>query len=214
MVGEFTKTLIQQKEKDLKRFILGLVLLLVMMPMMHTPVRGSLEQVATVTTCRLYLNGETISCNGFNIADNNYYRLRDVSASFTGTSSQFDVQWNNVSREIEIDTGIAYTALEGQTVPQYSSQYTYSALPSVSEVLVDGQYESITAYNIDGYNYFKLRDLGNLVDFGVAWDGSTNSIFLDAEVMENTYPADAAGEVAVNILAAFADRWEKTLLAT
>jgi len=35
---------------------------------------------------------------------------------------------------------------------------------------------NLTAYNIEGNNYFKLRDIGNIIDFGVAWNGLANTI--------------------------------------
>ena len=38
---------------------------------------------------------------------------------------------------------------------------------STHKVQVNGESVSPQAYNIDGYNYFKLRDVGKAVDFGV-----------------------------------------------
>ncbi|MNC50589.1 hypothetical protein D3C81_2148070 [compost metagenome] len=34
----------------------------------------------------------------------------------------------------------------------------------------------LVAYNIGGNNYFKLRDLGKAINFGVAWDAANNAI--------------------------------------
>lgn len=39
-------------------------------------------------------------------------------------------------------------------------------------VYVDGQQVSMTAYNIAGNNYVKLRDIGEAVGFNVYWDGA------------------------------------------
>jgi hypothetical protein len=37
----------------------------------------------------------------------------------------------------------------------------------------------LTVYNIDGSNYFKLRQIAALVDFGVIWDAGAQSISID-----------------------------------
>lgn len=38
---------------------------------------------------------------------------------------------------------------------------------------VDGAPFQLDAYNIDGYNYVKLRDIGQAMDFNVYWDGQS-----------------------------------------
>ena len=44
---------------------------------------------------------------------------------------------------------------------------------------VDGKEVSLTAYNIGGANYFKLRDIGQTFDFGIGWDDATRTITID-----------------------------------
>ncbi len=46
-----------------------------------------------------------------------------------------------------------------------------AAQRSVQQVYVDGAAVQLDAYAIDGYNYVKLRDIGEAVDFNVYWDG-------------------------------------------
>ncbi len=38
----------------------------------------------------------------------------------------------------------------------------------------------MTAYNIGGNNYVKLRDISRAVDFGVTYDATTNSVYIDS----------------------------------
>lgn len=57
------------------------------------------------------------------------------------------------------------------------------ALPSSAKVIVDGKEIAFQAYNIDGNNYFKLRDLAKVLgsspkQFGVGWDDDNNAISL------------------------------------
>lgn len=44
---------------------------------------------------------------------------------------------------------------------------------------MDAALKKLTAYNIGGNNYFKLRDMAAVINFGVAWDGDTNTINID-----------------------------------
>lgn len=58
-----------------------------------------------------------------------------------------------------------------------------TATPTSASVLVDSQTVSFEAYNVDGSNYFKLRDLAKVLSgtekqFEVGWDGTNNAIGL------------------------------------
>ncbi len=48
------------------------------------------------------------------------------------------------------------------------------AEPSTQPIYVDGQKVSMTAYSINGSNYVRLRDVGQAVNFGVAYDPVSN----------------------------------------
>lgn len=47
---------------------------------------------------------------------------------------------------------------------------------SFNPIQIDGKEVSFEVYTISGSNYFKLRDLGDKIGFGVNWDGNTKSI--------------------------------------
>lgn len=47
---------------------------------------------------------------------------------------------------------------------------------STQPIYVDGQWVSMTTYQIGGSNYVKLRDIGQAVGFNVYWDGSSVQI--------------------------------------
>ena len=48
--------------------------------------------------------------------------------------------------------------------------------PNAFPVLVDGQPVSIEGYNLNGYTYFKLRDIGNSIGFDVEFKDNTIAI--------------------------------------
>ena len=71
---------------------------------------------------------------------------------------------------------LAGLALSG---PAAQAAASITATLSNQPIYVDGQRVSMTAYNIGGNNYVRLRDIGRTVDFGVTYDAATNSVYID-----------------------------------
>ena len=63
------------------------------------------------------------------------------------------------------------------------------AEPTWQKIYVDGEQVTMTAYNIGGSNFVKLRDVGKAVNFNVYWD---NGVQIDSD-------ADYTGEKPVQI---------------
>ena len=53
---------------------------------------------------------------------------------------------------------------------------------STMPILVNGRPAQAEAYLIDGSNYFKLRDVAALADFGVTWDAERRTVCIDTTV--------------------------------
>ena len=54
----------------------------------------------------------------------------------------------------------------------HAAEIFYKAIPSTNIIYLDGQRVELAAFAIDGSNYVKLRDVGELVGFNVYWDGA------------------------------------------
>ena len=54
-----------------------------------------------------------------------------------------------------------------------------TAIPSQQKLYIDGRQAAVQAYNIDGSNYFKLRDISQALDIAVEYDATENAIKLD-----------------------------------
>ncbi|MDQ0091406.1 hypothetical protein J2T12_004843 [Paenibacillus anaericanus] len=193
-----------------KMFSLLLILLLI------TPVLGSTTYAsntvnAKVTESSTYFNGEQKSLTGFNISNNNYFRLRDLAEYFTRTTSQFDISWNKENNAIEIITGQAYTPEETEGGNYYSNNRNYSATLSTSKVQVNGQQQLITAYNIDGNNYFQLRDLASKIPFDIKYDTQSNRISLFSQTSDHTNRVKTAFEAKNNEESSYFPRWKSTV---
>lgn len=152
------------------------------------------------------LRNKAVNYKGFKIADNNYYKLRDIAKSLSDTPSKFEVLWNEKENAIEIITGKEYTAVGESNSKYYAPNRNYKASDTRSKVLVDGKLQSIKAYNIDDSNYFKLRDLGQVVGFDVEWDGNKNeikilpSIAKGAYRLKSTYETDTYNYLTILLL--------------
>jgi hypothetical protein len=145
----------------------------------NTPTAGNPTPPTTAkpTSSHVLVNGTQTSFDAYNIADNNYFKLRDLAYVLSGTPKQFEVGYDGATKAITLTSGQSYTAVGGEM--ESSGAGNMAAIPTRSKIYFDGAEISLTAYNIDGYNYFKLRDIGQAFDFGVDWDGARNTIVID-----------------------------------
>jgi len=120
----------------------------------------------------LAINGKTEVCTKYNIDGSNYFKLRDIAYLLNGTGSEFGVGSN--SSTISITTGTAYTPDGSELKTDLDEAST--AVASNMALSVDGSAVSgISAYNIGGNTYFKLRDLGGMLGFVVSFDSVSNA---------------------------------------
>mgnify|MGYP005768469633 CR=1 FL=1 len=131
------------------------------------------ELTATPTESSVYINDDEYTLDAYNINGNNYFKLRDLAAALSGTDSNFDVLWNEAENRIELTTGTDYTGEHSQT---QNYRNPSAAQPTSSVLVIDGQTADIAAYNINDNNYYKLRDLGNVIPFDVYWVENKNAV--------------------------------------
>ena len=141
---------------------------------------------AVPSTHKLYVNNQLADVAAYNIAGNNYFKLRDI-AKLVGFGVAYDPQVNSValaSNQPYQDDGSGGGA-------KATVQATDNAQPSPQTIYVDGAQQSPTVYNINGNNYFKLRDLGEMIDFGVTFTAATSRVDINTEqpyAAEQTMP--------------------------
>lgn len=129
---------------------------------------------AVPTNAGIVIDGVEHNFDAYNVEGNNYFKLRDIAYAINGSSKQFEVTWNDAARAIDIIPGQGYTAVGGEM--SLGDTMSYEALLSDAQILMNGEEIRLTAYNIKGNNYFKLRDLGEVIDFAVEWDGAARVI--------------------------------------
>lgn len=135
---------------------------------------------ALPSTHTLKVNGAAQTPTVYNINGYNYFKIRDLAAALNGTSKQFEVGYDGASKSVTATTGTAYTAAGGELAGAASSKQT--ATVSKDIIIVNGEkMENVSVYNIDGYNYFQLRDLGKVLGFEVEWSAEEQSMIINTE---------------------------------
>lgn len=139
------------------------------------------KAIALPTPSKVLVNGESVDFEAYNINDNNYFKLRDIAAAVNGSEKQFEVSWSAEDNAISLISGQAYT-LTGGELEKSENAGNQEAVLTKSGVILDGEQVQLTAYNIDGFNYFKLRDLAKALQIGITWDAETNTIGIDTSI--------------------------------
>lgn len=132
---------------------------------------------ATPTASKVTVDGTLVSFDAYNIDGNNYFKLRDLAKALNGTKKQFEVTWDVETSYISITSGKAYTSVGGELVAGNGKSAPFKAI--IQNIYIDTAQTSFHYYNINGNNYLKLRDLGKALNFGVTWDGATNTISIN-----------------------------------
>ncbi len=141
------------------------------------PTTPATKATANPTNSKVMVNGKAVAFDAYNINNNNYFKLRDVAQIIRGTDKQFNVTWDGTKNAINLISNTAYESTGGE-LALGDGQSKQSTL-STSTIYKDGAEVTLTAYNINGNNYFKLRDLGQVFNFSVTWDGANNAVVID-----------------------------------
>ncbi len=136
---------------------------------------------AKPTKSSVVIDGKKVAFEAYNINGNNYFKLRDIAAALNGTKKNFEVQWDGANNAIQITKNKKYTVTGGELAVAQNPTEKDAKL-TTSKIYVNGKLVNFTAYNINGNNYFKLRDVAAEINFGVLWDGAANTIRVDTKV--------------------------------
>ena len=165
----------------MKRKLTATILTAVMAVGVATPAFAA--ETANPTSSAIYVDGQKIDFEAYNINGNNYFKLRDVAWALSGTDTQFNVTWNDAEGVINLLSGEDYGKNGALSV---GNGKVKSATLNTAPIMKDGSYVNMTAYNIEGNNFFKLRDLGEQFGFNVGWNGTANAVTIDTDGVADT----------------------------
>ena len=145
----------------------------------NTTLYAGWEKVITAnpTSSKVLVNGKAVTFEAYTINGNNYFKLRDFAQAVNKTEKNFEVKWDSKNNAINLISNTPYTPVGGELAKGDGKAKV--ANPTTSKIYKDGKEISLTAYTINGNNYFKLRDIAKAFNIGVFWDGKTNTITID-----------------------------------
>lgn len=135
------------------------------------------EEVKTVdvkaTTQKVKLDGKDVVIYGYNIDGYNYFKLRDLAAVLKDSKAKFGVEYKD--GVVTLTKAADYKVVDSD---QKEVKAMSKGMLTNDKVLVGDKTLTATAYKIDDLNYYKLRDLGKELGFGVGYDEATKSVLL------------------------------------
>lgn len=143
----------------------------------------------SASTHSVAVNQTQVNPQAYNIGGYNYFKLRDIAYLLQNTSSQFDVEWKQTSKTIDVVSGESYTIVGGEMATDTASNL--KVLESTARVTVDGKSVSVGGYNINNNNYYKIADLAKAIGFAVSFDEETRTVQIEAEKLTDD-PEDAS----------------------
>ena len=128
----------------------------------------------------LIVNGRKVDCEKYNINGSNYFKLRDLAMLFNGTPNQFSVDWDDEMQTITVGAAMPYTPVGGEL--SVGEDKSSTAVPSNQSIYtgVGWPISGLSAFNLGGNNYYKLRELSERFGFSVDYDAVTNTVILNS----------------------------------
>lgn len=134
---------------------------------------------ATLSNATVLVNGEQVDVSGYTVNDSNYFKVRDIAMVVNGTAGKFNVEWDSSNNSIVIRPGEDYVPVGGELSGDISG--TLDVAENSTPIYVNDKRTAITAYNINGSAYFKIRDIADAAGFEIEWDGGSQTINIVTE---------------------------------
>lgn len=128
---------------------------------------------------RVTVNGKTVDVSGYAVNGSNYYKIRDIAMVLRTTNCKFNVEWDQRRNCIAVETGVKYVITGGEL--DNNDSVLLDITENTAPIYVDGKESSLTAYTINESNYFKIRDLADMIGFSVDWDSATDTVVITTE---------------------------------
>ena len=149
------------------------------------------SKTTVAKTQPIYIDTKKYNILAYNINGNNYFKLRDIAKMLSGTVKTFDVKYDKATNAIDMLSFYEYTPVGGELTA--GDGVTRKAYSSSAFLTYDGVPVSASCYNINGNNYFKLRDVTDALDCRVIWDANNKLIKVATTVPAYDDPSEPVG---------------------
>ncbi|MDR1539294.1 MAG: hypothetical protein LBU32_15110 [Clostridiales bacterium] len=136
--------------------------------------QDALKATPLSSTLRMKKNDGSLSggvywdFDAYTIRDYNYLKLRDLACMLDRTPKYFSIDWDGKSNVIALTSGKSYQRIGGELIGKGKEVKQTSS--STAKIMLDGVELDVNGYNIDGNNYYRLRDIAQAMSFYISWD--------------------------------------------
>lgn len=123
-----------------------------------------------------YVNGKAAQTMVCEIKDTYYIRLSDLAKLVNGTEKQFDVSRQPAGLTVQVRSKAPYTSVNFDL--GWGDGKERTAIPSVSNIRLDGKAVGWTVYNLEGVDYYKLRDVAGTMGIGLSWNPDDQGVII------------------------------------
>lgn len=164
----------------MKKKISLLLVLLMLVSIMPTAFADEAKVMDAVkSTQKITLDNEPVEIAAYNIAGNNYLKLRDIAAIMIGKKCGFNVDYDAKKNMVIVESAKPYTKLD--TDLKLITMDKAKAVVSEKEILLNGDDKDIDTAYINQNNYVKLRDIAKIVGFFVGYDEATATVIMRSD---------------------------------
>lgn len=118
------------------------------------------------------------------IENENYFKIRDLAYALKDSKAKFKVDYDMKKKAIVIESGKDYEPLKTDMQPIKNIKSI--GIRSYDKLIINGEETEVKAYKIEGFNYFRLRELGEILGFGVDYNFENNKVVITSEIKENS----------------------------
>lgn len=129
---------------------------------------------AKLSNASVSVNGVETIIDGYNVNDTNYFKVRDIAMILKDTKYKFNVEWDTKNDGINLVVGYDYIPNGSELMRENVTDI--EVLENSTPIFVNGRQKAMTAYNINGSAYFRIRDIADSIGFDITWDESTQTI--------------------------------------
>lgn len=122
--------------------------------------------IALPVSVQVQIHDEPRDFSAYSINGSNYFKLRDMAYMLRETDDRFEVIWDEEEAVIQLISGQPYTSV-GNELDKGDGLYKIAEYTN-PKINVDGKDVWVMAYNINGYNYFSLDDLMNIINLNTS----------------------------------------------
>lgn len=144
----------------------------------NTPPQVNQTKTAYAGRTKIEIDGTSMDIPVYIVDDYSYFKLRDIAAAFHGTQKQFYPKWVEEDMAIHLETDTPYD----KPISENTSQKDTTATSSSAKLYLDGKKQNVSAYTIQDYTYYKLRDVAELLDFQITWSEKDATISIKSDV--------------------------------